>query len=138
MAGHGHDLGEGFGDVACPGPLGGYPQVAAALAFDDPLGGVQDPVAQSFRLHSCEVAVEGEEAEPGEQVTSDGRGLAPCFVDLAVPGRQVLQPGGLGAADPVLAPGLGTMPGFEELGLPAGRAGGGDLVSLAVVLFEQR
>jgi len=73
------------------GPLGGYPQVAAALAVDDPPGGVQDPVAQSFPPF-CEVAVEGEEAEAGEQVTSDGRGLAPGFVDLVVPGGRCRTP----------------------------------------------
>jgi hypothetical protein len=60
--GQGQDPGEGFGDVAGPGPCGWYPQVAAALAFDDPPGGVQDLVAQRLRLGFGEVAVEGEEA----------------------------------------------------------------------------
>src|ERR1035441_6176531 len=75
--GQGHDPGERVGDVAGPGPCGGYAQVAAALAFDDPPGCVQDLVAQRFRLGFGEVAVEGEEAEPGEQVAGGGRGLAP-------------------------------------------------------------
>ncbi len=81
---------------------------------------MQDSVAQGFRLGCGEVAVEGEEAEPGEQVAGDGRGLTPGGVDLVVPGRQVAQAGGLGAADPVLDPSLGAVPGFEELGLAAG------------------
>ena len=52
-------------------------------------------------------------------------------------GWQMAQAGGLGAADPVLDPGLGSVAGFEELGLAAGGAGGCDLVPLSLVLLEQ-
>jgi hypothetical protein len=90
-------------------------------------------LAQRFRLGCGEVAVEGEEAEPGEQVAGDGGGLAPGGVDLVVPGREMTQAGGLAAADP----GLGSVAGSGELGLAARGAGGGDLVPLALVLFEQ-
>src|SRR5450755_1680793 len=112
----------------CRGPRPGrwYPQVAAALASDDPPGGVEDPVAQGFRLGSGEVAVEGEQPEPGEQVAGDRRGLAPGGADLVVPGRQVPQAGCLAAADPGLDSGLGPVAGFEELDLAARGAGGGD------------
>jgi hypothetical protein len=37
-------------------------------------GGVQDPVAQRLRLCLCQVAVEGEELEPGEQDLGHHRG----------------------------------------------------------------
>jgi hypothetical protein len=49
--------------------------VPAALAFHDPTGCVQDAVAQGPGLGFGEVAVEGEEAEPGQQVAGDGGGL---------------------------------------------------------------
>jgi hypothetical protein len=59
MVGQGQDPGERFGDVAGPWPGWRYPQVAAALAFDDPPGGVQDSVAQGFRFDCGEFSVEG-------------------------------------------------------------------------------
>ena len=65
----------------------------AALAFDDPPGGVEDPVAQGLGLGLCQVTVEGEEPHPGQQVRGDGGGLAPGGVDLVVPGRQMVQAG---------------------------------------------
>src|ERR1035437_3031868 len=46
----GHDTGERVGDVAGPGPCGGYAQGAAAPAFDDPPGCGEDLVAHGFRL----------------------------------------------------------------------------------------
>jgi len=48
------------------------------------------------------------------------------------------QAGAFRAADLVFDPGLGTVAGPGELDLPAGGAGGGDLVALALVLLEQR
>ena len=46
---------------------------SGGAGLHDPSGGVQDLVAQGLRLGSGEVAVEGEEAEPGEQVAGDRR-----------------------------------------------------------------
>src|ERR1022692_3402242 len=135
--GQGLDAGERAGDVVCPGPGRRDSQVPSALAFDDPPGGMEHLVAQRLRLGSGKVAVEGEEPDPGQQVTRDGRGLAPGGVDRVVPGGHMPQSGALAAADPVLDPGLGAVAGFEELDLPAGGAGGGDLVPLALVLLEQ-
>ena len=80
----GQDPGERVGDVVCPGPGRRDFQVPAALAFDDPPGGVQDLVAQGLWFCFGEVAVEGEEPQPGQQVTGDGGGLAPGGVDLVV------------------------------------------------------
>jgi len=80
--------------------------VPAALAFDDPPGGMQDLVAQSLWFRFGQVAVEGEEPQPGQQITGDGGGLAPGGIDL-VDGRwQMSQAGAFRAADPVLDPGL--------------------------------
>jgi hypothetical protein len=96
---------------------------------------VQDLVAQRLWLCFGEVAVQGDEAEPGEQVAGDGGGLAPGGIDLVV--QQVPQAGGLAAADPGLDPCLAPVAGLGELDLSAGGAGGGDLVPLGFVLFEQ-
>src|ERR1039457_667829 len=87
--GQGHDPGERVGDVAGPGPCGGYAQVAAALAFDDPPGCVQDLVGQRFRLRFGGGAAEGEEAEPGEQGAGGGRRLAPGGAGLGAPRTQM-------------------------------------------------
>jgi hypothetical protein len=59
MAGQGHDPGECAGDVAGLGPGWRDAQVAAALAFDDPPGGVENFIEQRLRLGSGEVAVQG-------------------------------------------------------------------------------
>src|ERR1019366_7251039 len=112
-------------------------RLSRRVGAGSPAGCVQDVVAQRFRLGFGEVAVEGEEAEPGEQVAGGGRGLAPGGAGLVVPGRQMAQAGRLGAADPVLDPGLGPVAGSGELDLPARGAGRGDLVPLALVLLEQ-
>src|ERR1039457_6288333 len=65
----GEDLGERAGDVLCPGPGRRDFQVPSALAFDDPPGGVQDLVTQGLWFRFGQVAVEGEEPQPGKQVT---------------------------------------------------------------------
>src|ERR1035437_4415912 len=75
--GQGHDPGERVGDVAGPGPCGGYAQVAAALAFDDPPGCVQDLVAQRFRLGFGEGGVGGGGGGARGGGAGGGRGPAP-------------------------------------------------------------
>jgi hypothetical protein len=55
-------------------------QLPAAGAAGQPGGGVEDPVAQRFRLGPGQVAVEGDELEPGDQVRGDQRGGEPCLV----------------------------------------------------------
>ena len=61
---------------------GGIFRLPPSLAFDDPPGGMEDLVAQCFRLGFGQVAVQGEEPQPGQQVTSDRRGLAPGGIDV--------------------------------------------------------
>lgn len=92
----------------------------AALAFDDPPGGMQDLVTQGLWFRFGQVAVEGEEPQPGQQVAGDGGGLAPGGIDLVVSRGQMSQAGAFRAADLVFGSGLGTVAGFEELDLPAG------------------
>ena len=88
----GEDAGERAGDVLCPGPGRRDFQVPAALAFDDPPGGMQDLVTQRLWFCFGQVAVEGEEPQPGQQVTGDGGGLAPGGADLVVSRWQMSQP----------------------------------------------
>jgi hypothetical protein len=57
-------------------------QVAAPSAAHQPGSGVQDAVAQSFRLGFGEVAVEGQQPEPGQQDGGGQRGGHPRLVDL--------------------------------------------------------
>src|SRR5690349_17468389 len=65
----------GPGDRFGPGPVRGDFPAAAAPAADQAGGRVQYAVAQRFRLGPGQVAVEGEELEPGEQDLRDhGRG----------------------------------------------------------------
>src|SRR3954447_13827885 len=75
------DPGERGGDLVGPGPAGGDAQPAAALAAGQAGGGVQNAVAQPFRLSLGEVAVEGEDLQPGDQVRGDRGGDAPGLVD---------------------------------------------------------
>src|SRR5580692_10688094 len=55
----------GGDDFLCPGPGGGDFQGSAASAADEPGAGVQDAVAQRLRLCPGEVAVQGQELQPG-------------------------------------------------------------------------
>jgi hypothetical protein len=95
--GEGADPVPGGDDRGCPGPGGGDFEVAPAAAAGQAAGGVQDAVAQRFRLGAGEVAVEGKVAQPGEQGGSGQRRGEPG----AVQGQQVA--GEL--ADPSVFPG---------------------------------
>ena len=66
----GGDPGPGGGDGGCPGPGGRDFQPSATAAADEFPGGVQDLVAQGLGLGAGEVAVQGDEPQPGQQ----GRG----------------------------------------------------------------
>jgi hypothetical protein len=55
------------------------------LAVGEAGGGVQQAVAQPFRLSAGEVAVEGVDLEPGDQVRGDRGGDASGLVDGELP-----------------------------------------------------
>jgi hypothetical protein len=77
----GGDAFPGGHDGIGPGPGGGDLQPAAPGSAGQAGGGVEDPVAQGLRLGAGEVAVQGDQLEPGDQVGGDqGRGQ-PCAVD---------------------------------------------------------
>jgi len=67
--------------VVGPGPVGRDVDPAVALAAGDPAGGVEQPVAQGLGFGLGQVAVQGQVAQPGEQVDGEGDDLAPGLVD---------------------------------------------------------
>ena len=79
-------------------------------ASDQPAGGVQHAVAQRLGLGPGEVAVQGQELEPGEQDLPGHRRGQPRGVDPEVKGREMAQAGILAGADRVLDPGLDPLP----------------------------
>ena len=116
----GQDAAERGGELVGPGPVGWDVQPAVALASGDPGGGVQQGVPQPFGFGRGEVAVQGEVAQPGEQVDGEGDDLAPGFVDAPGLGREPAQAGGFRGAHAVLDAGVDPVAGLEALQLPAG------------------
>ena len=87
---------------------------------------MQDPVAQRLGLCLREVAVQGEELEPGQQDARDHGGGQPRLVDLVVVGREMPEAGVLAGADHVLDAGVDPVRGINvgALAAPPFRAGG--------------
>src|SRR5215204_3242741 len=86
----------------------------------------------------AEIAIQGEQPQPGGQVGSNGGDLQPGVIDLVVAGWEAAEPAVLGILDPVLDPGVGAMPRLQEGELPGLGVGGEGLVAPSVGLFEQR
>jgi hypothetical protein len=95
----GLDVLPGGGDLLCPGPGRGDFEASAAPAADEAGGGVQDAIAQRLRLCSCEVAVQGQELQPGQQDAGDHGGVEPGLVQPVVTGGSPTEPGVLAGAD---------------------------------------
>jgi hypothetical protein len=81
-------------------------QGSATSAAGQPGGGVQDAVAQRFRLGPGQVAVQGDELQPGQQDAGDHGSAEPRLVDLVVARREVAEAGVLAGADDVLDAGM--------------------------------
>ena len=118
--------------------MAGQAEAAASAAAGEAGGDVQHPEPQRLRLGGGEVTVEGEQPQPGGQVGGDGGDLQPGLVDGVLPGREPAQAGVFGGLDPVLDPGVGPVPGFQERQLSDPGVGGEGLVAPAVSLLEQR
>src|SRR5215471_9896903 len=82
-------------------------------------GGVQDTVAQRLGLGFGQVAVEGEELEPGEQDLRHHGCGQPRLVELVVVGGEPADPGLLAGADGILDPGVHAVAGVDVGVLPA-------------------
>src|SRR4051794_11662676 len=80
----------------------------------------------------------GEESGPGGQVGGDLGEHQPGLLDRELSRWEAPEPGVFGVPDPVLDPGVGTVPGFEERQLAALGVGDECLVAPAVSFFEQR
>src|SRR6266581_2123480 len=83
----------GGDDRICPGPGLGDFQAPAAPAADQSGGGVQDPVAQGLRLCLREVAVQGDELQPGQQDAAGHGRVEPRLVDLVIVRGEMAEPG---------------------------------------------
>jgi hypothetical protein len=93
------DAGERGDEVVGPGPVGGEAAAASSCGGAEVAGGVQQAVAEPFRLGRGEVAVEGEESGPGQQVVGAEGEVEPGVVDRERVRWQVGQAGGFGVAD---------------------------------------
>jgi hypothetical protein len=118
----------GGDDFLCPGPGGGDFQGSAAAAADEPGAGVQDAVAQRLRLCSGEVAVQGQELQPGQQDGRDHGGVEPRLIQPVVMRWEMSQAGVLPGADDVLDAGVDAVGGVDVGALAAPAFGGGGQV----------
>ena len=80
----------GGDDLLGPGPVCSDLEGSAATAAHQAGGGVQEAVAQRLRLCPGEVAVQGEQLQPGHQDAAGHGGVEPGLVDLVVAGGYLL------------------------------------------------
>ena len=114
------------------------PDPDSSLAAGDPGGDVQEPVTDLLRLGGGEFAarLQKDGLGPGEQVGGGEGEFEPGGVDLEVAGGEPAVAGVLAAADPVLDPGMGAVPGFQSGQLPGAGVGGEGLEPVAVDVAE--
>jgi hypothetical protein len=97
--------GDGGDDVRGPRPAFGEAEPQRSAAAGDAAGDGEEPQAEPLRFPAAGVPGQGEHLRPGQHVASQGHDLGPQLVLGEALQRQVPQPGVLGAADPVFAPG---------------------------------
>src|SRR3984957_2629939 len=116
----------GGDDLVGPGPGGGDLEGPAASAADEAGGGVQEAVAQRLRLCFRQVALQGQQLQPGQQDAGGHRGVEPGLVDLVVMRGEMSQSGVLPGADDVLDAGVDAVGGVGvgALASPASRVSG--------------
>ena len=88
----------------------GEAEAEPAAAADDPPGDREEPQPQLSGFPAAGLAAQREHRRPGQQLAGQGDNLAPDLVLVVSVQRQVPQPGVLGVADPVLAPGPAAVP----------------------------
>ena len=114
---------EGASEVICPGPVLVEPELPALAGPDQAAGHVGDAVAERGGLAAGEGAGEAQGPGPGEQVGGGQGQLEPGLVLLICPAGQVAQARGLARPDPVLDPGMRSVPDFQVGELAAGGIG---------------
>src|SRR5437660_5000769 len=127
---------EGGDELVGPGPAGGEAKPGAAAAASDDGTGVQQAVAESFGLGAGEVAVEGDESRPGQQVVGDEGRDEPGGVESEVGRGEVGEPGVFGVADQLLGSAPAALQCFEVGDVGAGEVGDEDLEAVAVDVGE--
>src|SRR5712692_8686338 len=108
-----------LGDLLSPWPVRGDLESFAACAADEAGSCVENPVTDRFRLGSGEVAVEGEQLQPGEQGLGGHGGGQPRLVDVEVVGGEMPESGVLAGADRVFDPGVDAVACVDVGGLAA-------------------
>jgi hypothetical protein len=108
-----------------------------ALATDEPVGGVQEQVAQMLGFDLGQVAAEEDGLGPGDPTSGCQRELQPDPVDRVSRDRKRPMPVCLIAFDSVLDPGVDVLSDFQERQLSAVGVGGHTLVAPPVVGFHQ-
>src|SRR5262245_780648 len=88
-----------------------------------PAGDVEEAVAQSLRLGERELALEDEQAQPGEQVLGEQRELKPAAVRLKRLERQAPEPELLRFLDPVFDPCVQAVAALQLRDLVCGLVG---------------
>jgi hypothetical protein len=133
--GQGLQAGDGGRDVG-PGPASGERQPQAAAAAHEPSGGGQQAQAQPFGFPAAGGPGQGEHLGPGREAAGQGDDLAPYLALGEALERAVPQPGVLGAADPILAPGPLPAAELQVSELAASGVGGEGGEAVAVVVGE--
>src|ERR671918_285287 len=127
---------EGGDKLIGPGPAASDAQPGLPPGADDDAAGVQQAVAEAFGFGPGEVAVEGEQPGPGEQVAGDEGELNPSLVDGEGGGGQVGQPSVFGVADATLGTAASPVEGFEVGDVVVGQVGNAVLVAVPVDVGE--
>ena len=84
-SGNDHDPAERLDDLVGPRPAAGQPELSAPAAADEAGGDVQHPKPQRLGFGGGQVAVEGEQPQPGGQIGGHGDDLQPGLVDGVLP-----------------------------------------------------
>jgi hypothetical protein len=96
-----------------PGPAFGEAEPQAATAAGQATGDGEEAQAEALGLPAAGGPGQGQHLRPCQQFAGQRDDLAPGLVLGEALERQVPQPGVLGAADPVLAPGPAEVPQFQ-------------------------
>src|ERR1700716_1483359 len=96
---NGRDASEDGDDLIDPGPGWGNPKVSSSGAVGEPGGHVQQPVAQGLGLCGGQLAGQGQQPQPGNEIGGDRGGHQPGLVDAEFSGGESAQAAVFGVAD---------------------------------------
>jgi hypothetical protein len=105
---------EGRAQDERPGPAALQAQSPAPATTGEARRHVEEAVPEPLWLPSSRRSAEAEPLRPGNQVLGDEDEIEPDLVGSEVAEGQVAQTGRLATADPVLDPGMATVPRFQD------------------------